>query len=288
MIHALVRSNIYSDFMQPARIDRLNFRRMIQVPAIYERKEAVPVALYGEMVANPILNDNGQIRPLGANVDRLSCIQLDYDDGKTIDEFVTEFDGKFRFALYTSYNYGFKPNDRFRVIIPLESPFPCSECNQYFTKAMDSIFHCDVSCWSRGHMQCVPAVRSRIAPYRYYLCDRGPYFKIPWNLVQNEKEKAMAIFTFNVALQSWWDRCDNVLGIRRDEPDPEAMRQAALKWAQEQFDQCPVGSRNNTMFSVLSWLKSKGVTGDQVFMLTPPIGISDEYDKMIERIFYNS
>ena len=290
MINMLIRANIYSEFMQPARMEKANFRRMIEHPTVYAAKECVPVALYGTMVDNPFLNDSGQVRPLGANVKELSCIQLDYDDGKSIDDFIREFSGKFRFCLYTSYSYGFKgPYDRFRVIIPLAAPLKCADMNQYFTKALDSIFHCDISCHSKGHMQCVPAIRSQDAPYRYYFSESGPYFSIPWNLVENEKEKAIAEYAFGVALNSWYERCDKLLGKTRKEPDPEAMREAALNWAQNQFDKCVEGQRNNTMFSVLSWLRSKGIPAEDAFMLSPPAGIGDdEYDRMLKRIFYGA
>lgn len=275
--------------MQQGTIDTATLVRMVQQPGIYPAKESVPVALYGHMVERPALNDNGQVRPLGMNIDSLTYYQLDFDDGAyTIDGFIDEFKDKFAFILYTSYSYGFKENDRFRVIIPLNEPLQCKDMGTYFKKAMDSVFHCDSSCHDRAHMQCIPAIRNPDAPYKYYINNTHNRFHIPWDLVAAEERKAVAMYMFNLALDNWYGYCDILLGHEHHEADPETLRINALRWAQEQFDQCPVGARNNTMFSVLSWLKSKGITADDAFMLCPPAGVDDEFDKMVERIFYQN
>lgn len=273
--------------MQQGTIDTATLVKMVQQPAIYPAKESVPVALYGRMVDRPVLNDNGQVRPLGMNIDSLAYYQLDFDDGAyTIDGFIDEFKDKFAFILYTSYSYGFKENDRFRVVIPLDEPLQCKYMGSYFKKALDGVFHCDSSCHDRAHMQCIPAIRAPGAPYRFHINNIAKRFHIPWNLVTDEESKAVAAYTFNRALENWWERCDRMLGRVHDEPDPEEMKRRALQWAQQQFDQCPVGARNNTMFSTLSWLKSVGVSADDAFMLLPPIGVDKEFDNMVERIFY--
>ena len=284
------RSSIYSDFMQQATIDTATLVRMAQQPAVYPTKESVPVALYGRMADRPVLNDYGQVRPLGMNVESISYYQLDFDDGAyTIDGFIDEFKDKFAFILYTSYSYGYKgENDRFRVILPLDETLKCKDMGTYFKKAMDSVFHCDSSCHDRAHMQCIPAIRAPGAPYRFHVNNIPKRFHIPWNLVSVEERKAVAAYMFNLALDNWYGYCDILLGNEPREDDPEALRVNALRWAQEQFDQCPVGARNNTLFSVLSWLRSKGRTADDAFTLCPPTGVDDEFDKMVERIFYKT
>ena len=281
------RANIYSDFMQQGTIDPATLVKMVQQPAIYPTKESVPVALYGSMVAQPVLNDYGQVRPLGMNINSLTYYQLDFDDGAyTIDGFIDEFKDKFAFILYTSYSFGYKENDRFRVVIPLDEPLMCKDMGSYFKKALDGVFHCDSSCHDRAHMQCIPAIRAPDAPYRFHINNIAKRFHIPWNLVANEENKAVAAYTFNRALENWWEQCDRMLGRVREEPDPEELKRRALQWAQQQFDQCPVGARNTTMFSTLAWLKSVGVSADDAFMLSPPIGVDKEFDNMVERIFY--
>lgn len=273
--------------MQQGAIDTATLVRMVQQPGIYPSKESVPVALYGSMVERPVLNDYGQVRPLGMNIDSLTYYQLDFDDGAyTIDGFIDKFKDKFAFILYTSYSYGFKENDRFRVVIPLDEPLQCKDMGSYFKKALDGIFHCDSSCHDRAHMQCIPAIRAPGAPYRFHINNIVKRFHIPWNLVADEESKAVAAYTFNRALENWWEQCDRMLGRVREEPDHEELKRRALQWAQQQFDQCPVGARNNTMFSTLSWLKSVGVSADDAFMLSPPIGVDKEFDNMVERIFY--
>lgn len=294
LIPICYRANIYSDFMQEAVIDTATLVDMVKKPGTYPSKETVPVAFYGRMVENPVLNDNGQVRPLGLNADSITYYQLDYDDGYyTIDEFINEFKDKFAFILYTSYSYGYKPAvngvfDRFRVIIPLDEPLQCKDMGSYFKKALDGVFHCDSSCHDRAHMQCIPAIRDPGAPYRFHINNIAKRFHIPWNLVADEESKAVAAYTFTRALENWWEQCDRMLGRVREEPDPEELKRRALQWAQQQFDQCPVGARNNTMFSILSWLKSVGVSADDAFMLSPPIGVDKEFDNMVERIFYGN
>lgn len=284
------RGNIYSDFMQQGTIDTATLVNMVKHPAIYPAKDNVPVALYGRMITQPALNDHGQARPLGMNIESIVYYQLDFDDGYySIDKFVNEYKDKFAFILYTSYSYGYKGiNDRFRVIIPLDEPLYCKDMGTYFKKAMDGVFHCDPSCHDRAHMQCIPAIRNPDAPYRYYINNVRNKFHVPWNMVEAEERKAVALYMFNIALDSWYGYCDILLGHEHREADPETLRVNALRWAQEQFDQCKVGARNNTMFSVLSWLKSKGITADDAFMLCPPSGVDNEFDRMVERIFYQT
>ncbi len=287
LIPIVYRGNIYSDSMHRGYIDTDKLIDMVKHPQVNPSKENVPVALYGEMVKLPFLNDAGLPRPLGINIETLKFIQLDYDDGHSIDDFIAENKDRFQFVLYTSYSHGYKGEcDRFRVIIPLDEPLHCMRMNCYFSKAMDSIFHCDPSAWSRGHMQCIPAIREEGAPYEYYINTNAPLFHIPWHLVDDEERKAVAVHMFTRALENWWSYCDMLLGFEREEPDEATIKMNALRWAQEQFDQCPVGARNNTMFTVLSWLKGKGVTGEEAYLLSPPIGVDNEFDRMVERIFY--
>lgn len=66
-----------------------------------------------------------QISPSGgyrlkANVESLSCLVLDYDEGETIDH-AKEVWQKYTFILYTSYNHT-KKHHKFRVVLPLASP----------------------------------------------------------------------------------------------------------------------------------------------------------------------
>ena len=168
----LLKPNQYWKHMVPCSISTDDWLRMLREPPVFSDKSRAPLAIYGTMSSNPEPVDvRGANRPrcTGENVESIFALQLDYDSGFSIRQFCEHY-SKYRFTLYTSYSYGFKPNDRFRVVMPLATPMPCYLLNNKRVRN-NLLWHfpnVDESCTVRGHWQILPCVRAKGAPYLYY------------------------------------------------------------------------------------------------------------------------
>lgn len=190
----LLKPNQYSKYMQPYSLDSREFLDMIHSPAAVAEKDRAPLFIYGTVVPSPE-PDPETCRPrcTGANVQSIYMLQLDYDSGMGFHEFIRNYDDKFNFAMYSSFSYGFKQGDRFRVLVPLKQPLDCSVMGQAFTRVMSAEFPgCDPSCFSRGHFQIIPCTRGGAAPYKFAIRQyAGKHYEIPLeriHTVQNEME----------------------------------------------------------------------------------------------------
>ena len=167
----LLKNNQFCKHMTPCSIASEDWLRMLLEPPVFSDKTRAPLAIYGTMVSNPEpVNVRGANRPrcTGENVESIYALQLDYDNGFSIRQFCEHY-SKYRFTLYTSYSYGFKPNDRFRVVLPLATPMPCYLLNNKRVRN-NLLWHfpnVDESCTVRGHFQILPCVRAKGAPYLF-------------------------------------------------------------------------------------------------------------------------
>lgn len=157
--------------MVPCSITSEDWIRMLKQPLVFADKTRAPLAIYGTMASDPEpVEVHGMNRPrcTGENVDTIYALQLDFDSGFSIRQFCENY-SKYRFTLYTSYSYGFKEGDRFRVIMPLATPMPCYLLNN--KRVRNNLLwhfpHVDESCMVRGHWQILPCVRSKDAPYLF-------------------------------------------------------------------------------------------------------------------------
>lgn len=163
----LVKPNQYSRTMYESMITGEQWKALFEHPPVYNNKDRAPLAIYGTAVAEPELDEStGMPRCTGGNVGQLFALQLDYDSGLTIDQFSTMYK-EFRWSLYTSYSYGYKEGDRFRVVVPLAHPLPCRLLrNRRVRKNLLFHFpHVDESALHAGHWQILPCVREQGAPY---------------------------------------------------------------------------------------------------------------------------
>lgn len=144
-----------------------NWQKMFEHPPVISNKDQAPLAIYGTMVDDPEIDvESGYPRCTGANIQSIYALQLDYDSGVTIEQFRNKY-LNMRYSLYTSYSYGFKPCDRFRVVVPLRDPLPCYLLQNHRVKE-NIKWHfpgIDPSAADRGHWQILPAIRSKDAPY---------------------------------------------------------------------------------------------------------------------------
>lgn len=165
----LLKPNQFCKHMTTCSITSEEWLRILRDPPVFSDKTMAPLAIYGTMVSNPEpVKLCGMNRPrcTGENVKSIFALQLDYDNGFSIRQFCENY-SKYRFTLYTSYSYGFKPGDRYRVILPLATPMPCYLLNNKRVRSnlLWHFPHVDESCVVRGHFQILPCIRAKVAPY---------------------------------------------------------------------------------------------------------------------------
>lgn len=270
---ALLKPYFYTN---EASIVNVDLRRLIEHPIIRDDKFHAPLWCFCNLHDSVSVND-GHILAVADNIKEYNCIQLDYDSGKGMDEFVKEFSDKFMFAAYSSFSYGYKEGDRFRVIIPLKTPFPQTEMGFDFKKAMVTTFEgCDPSCFDRCHLQACPCIREEGAPYKYYFNRIKKYFEPPYGLIKSLHERSSNIAAFDEAVA----HCINEYC-----PQDELDYSPIVKWAQDKIDFMVEGTRNTTMFGVVGFMKRKGVPLEAAMSIDVPAECVHEWNGMLKRIY---
>lgn len=284
----LYKPHDFVPFMSTVNVANDDWLRRLQNPPVIEDKSRCDLAIYGTQIRNPELDPESLLpRNTADNMDCLYALQLDYEpdketgNGMTIDEFCDKYD--FRYTLYTSYSYGLedKPGDRFRVVIPLAEPLYVCNLNPFVKGALEQHFkYCDPSCFYRGHWQKLPCKRSSDAPYRYYQ-HKGEVldlFGIKW---QERECKRYAEYLEQRRIEEEARR----LARKEKCSDEDRRIVGALRKAQSVIDEAQVGTRNNTLFSILCWLKSIDVDQYTASELDVWDDLRDDFEGMLNRIW---
>ena len=265
----LMRPGKFSKFCIPAKCSNADWNHALEHPLIVPDKDHAPLAIYGTLVDSPELDtDSGRPRVIGANVASLFAIQLDFDSGKSIDEFAEEH-ASLQWSLYTSYSHGFKEGgDRFRVIIPLKSPMPCDllGCQRVRKSLMFNFPGTDQSCWDRGHWQIAPCIRSEGAPYRF-MKNRGEawggdeYWSEYRKMYDEEKKRIEEMNAIKAA---------RAVEVDRDQLVADMLAE---------FKVVPVGEgvRHDTAKRILAKYAHKGISAELPFVTCP--WSDDEWQK---------
>lgn len=269
----LLKPRQNSTWMRYSGITAEAWNHLIANPIVLPDKSLAPLSIWGKMAdrldIDPAYN---QPRCTAENVGKLFALQIDVDNGCSIDDFVKCYH-RYSFQLYTSYSYGvFKPGYRFRVILPLAEPLETSwlvpPVKDNLIKLFDMV---DVSCFDRAHWQILPCISSKGAPYIY---------------MQHQGERlSFARENFEQLAKEYQDGAHWRREIAKADysTTPHA---GAIAKAQEILDNAIEGTRNRTMYSVLRWLKDKvGVSESEVYDLNPPAGMDTEWVQMIVRLF---
>ena len=269
----LLKPNQYSCFMRYARITKNGWNNLIEHPYVLENKDDAPLAIWGQMSPTVELDPASNMpRCIGANVGNLYALQVDIDNGCTIDDFVKCYH-RYSFQLYTSYSYGvFKPGHRFRAIFPLKEPLNTQHLVPPVKEVLIKLFDmCDISCFDRAHWQILPCVSSKEAPYRFF---------------QHDGERlSFAYENFEKMAADYNDSAHWRHEIAKADYSTRP-HSGAIKYAQQKLDEAQVGDRNRTMWSVLTWLKNKvQIDENEAYELIPPSAMETEWTRMIERIF---
>ena len=283
----LIRKTFYDTAMTPVKMSGKRFMQLLKNPPVYPNKDYAPLGLFGVPVRVPMPTKEGcdDIHYCSDNLEYITCLQIDYDDGTSFDDFKAEYDGKYKFIMYTSYRHGLFKEDRFRVILPLSEKLYTKDMGGFFRDAMTSVWHCDPSCFDKAHMQVLPCIREPGATYRYHVSESGEFYSIPWDIVNSVKDKHEAVALFSRALLNWYTESDIMLGIDRDEESEERRIAGGITWAQTRLYEMFEGNRNNTMFDTARWLCNHNIPYDRVLDLVVPQSVSDEWENMISRIY---
>lgn len=261
-------------YMTVGNITKAMWNWRLQHPLIMEDKAEAPLAIWGDLTDYPEIDaDSGYPRCIGDNVNSMYALQVDVDNGCKMAEFVRDFH-RYSFQLYTSYGYGFKPGDRFRVIFPLKERLYIKWLVPPVKQILKDLFSMsDITCFDRGHFQVIPCVRSNDAPYRY---------------LQHDGELlSFATDDFAKMAEEYTESAHWRREIAEADKDPNAKHDGALAWVQKVFDSTPEGSRNTTAYSKVRWLaQTVGCTYNEIAALRPPSGMPDsEFFSIIERQF---
>jgi hypothetical protein len=267
----LMKTHQYSKTMQTWTMTAAQWTEMLEHPPVIPDKSRAPLAIYGTLAANPELDpETGLPRCLGANVETLYALQLDYDSGMTIERFKERY-GKYRWTLYTSHSHGYKGEyPRFRVVLPLKDPLPCNVLRSCRVRKNLATWHfpgADPTFAERGHWQIVPCVREEGAPY-IHVRNPGETFggKEYW------EEYAR-----------WADEEDAAYARRREAARKRAVtvdKTVLLEELQYEISEIPtgVGVRHSDVKKLLSKYVRKGL-GDELLGLGNPWPQDKEWER---------
>lgn len=265
--------------MRPTFVSSEQWSHLIKHPLICADKADAPLVIWGRMEDNVEMSYSGLPRCIWQNLKYITALQIDVDNGCTIEEFMSEY-SYYSYQLYTSYSFGFKEGHRFRVVFPLIEPIYTKHICPSTRELLEGFFPMvDTTCFDRCHWQVLPAIRSEDAPYKYVqhsgeLLDAFP--------VQKFASLADDYETYR-ALNQQIRELDKIGKRPPKERNPHAK---ALAWAQQQINEIPEGSRNSEYFRLLMWLKTKVECElDDVLELEVPCDMQDEFTEMASRIF---
>lgn len=274
--------------MKPFALTAEKMLEMLKNPIVRDNKEKAPLIAFaeGKCPFIPSADDREAMKCVADNIKRYFCIQLDYDSGKKIDEFIDEFKDKFSFFLYTSYNHGFRDTDRFRVVIPLQEPLEQDVMGRGYRNYMSKEFEgVDQSCFDRAHFQVLPCIRPDGQQfYRYHINNIKTRYSVN---VAAVKEADKRYDLQNKYIQ-WFEEARFQLKTELYgnliEYSEELRITNQLRCAQNMLDSdCFVGNRHNCCLQVISYLKRKGLE-DYACSLDIPIDAQDEWNKVMKSL----
>lgn len=287
----LLKPYFKTDAMKASVITEEKLIERIKNPIVKQDKEMAPLYIFGtpNFPYIPSVDDREAAHACFDNIKNYEAIVLDFDAGRTVDSFIEDFKDKFKFFLYTSYNHGYKPTPRFRVIIPLLKPIPMHMLDGGgYRRIMSGMFpDIDATSFDRGHFQVIPCVRQQGDPhYRYFINNSNRLFYIT-----EEQIKAADRTVERLQDQMRWfseaaQRLNEELyGRRWEEEDEERRIQNQLKWAQSYLDtNCFQGNRDICCFEVLKYLSRNGLIS-YAWSLQVPSDFQKEWDAKVRRFY---
>lgn len=260
-------------YMKPISVSRDQWNRLIANPMVLPDKKMAPLMIFGDMAPYVELDDrSGLPRCTGANVDNLYALQVDVDNGCTMESFERDF-SRYSYQLYTTYSWrNGKEGDRFRVVFPLKEPLKVKWFEGPVKEYLLSLFDmADPTCFDKGHWQVLPCIEAEDKPYRY---------------VQHQGELlSFAAQNFGQMWSEYHEDFHWKREIAKADQDPRQNFAGALHHVQKIFDETQEGSRDRTVYNKVIWLHEMGVPYDDVISLRPPVGFDEEYVRKVNRIY---
>lgn len=264
------------------------FQSLVKSPLIIPDKTSTPLWIFGRMADTVSLDRSTRLpRCTGDNIDTMYYLQLDYDSGMTMIEWRERF-SDYAYAMYTTYSYGYKPGDRFRVILKLNAPLPVRYLGTPDIKRelIEYFAGCDTTCFDRGHWQCMPAIREKGAPYVSYINKGMGWGTDNWGQYDEQyatHEQVMAEYRMQLARkrQAAIDAAENFLVV-----PPCNNFDALLRMAQERIDSTTEGSRDVTLYKTLNYLHDQGVDASDALTLDVWEGFQSVLEDKVSRIWF--
>lgn len=178
-MQVLYFSSLYSGYKLYER-DAASIEAFIKAPMTNVHcRENVPLWAFYRPIAEPSLAKDGLPSGCADNMRDVTALQIDYDGGTTIDDFIQQF-ADTRFLLYTSYRSTPALN-KFRVIFPLAESFANallkSPRNKQLLEAM--FVGCDTSTVNSFRKQRVPALDPMHPEFYRYHINSGNFLTVP-------------------------------------------------------------------------------------------------------------
>lgn len=259
--------------MKYATVSKECWDRLISHPLIIPNKDDAPLLIWGRMADMVEIDPKSQHpRCTGDNIGRLDALQVDVDNGCSIEEFVRDFH-RYAFQLYTTTGYGIKDGDRFRSVFPLKESIDTQwlvpTVKQYLVEFFSM---CDKTCFDRGHWQIVPCILKEGNPYRF---------------MQHDGERlSFAFQNFKKMADEYREDFHWKRAIAEADRDPNANHNGALAHVQKVFDSTTEGSRDTTVYKEVMWLKDTvGCDYNEIISLRAPFGFEEEFIRKVDRIF---
>lgn len=287
----LIKPFFMTDAMKASVVTEEKLIDRIKNPIVKDNKEYAPLYVFGtpNFPYLPAEGDPDSARACYDNIKDYEAIVLDFDAGRTVDSFIEDFKDKFKFFLYTSYNHGYKPTPRFRVIIPLLNPIPMHMLDGGgYRHIMEGMFpDIDGTSFDRGHFQVIPCVRQKNEPnYRYYINQSNKLFCITEDQIKKADKLVYRLHSqmkmFSEAAQRLHEE---LYGREWNDDDEEKRIQNQLKWAQSYLDtNCFQGNRDICCFEVLKYLSKNGLIS-YAYSLSVPSDFQKEWEAKVRRFY---
>lgn len=248
----------------------------------FKSKDNVSLWTFAVAVARPELDiATRQPRRISSNFTGSFAIVAEWDDGTTFDS-IKEMFANVKHLMYTTWSHGPHIN-KFRLILPLARPISKDTLTHHLAKKwlLSALPGCDESCLQSYHLQKIPACDpNRRHEYRFDIQREGSYFEIPESIT-NE------VVTRLANKDKWYYKSFRELAP----PAPIIEGQDKGKIFDMKMcenDWHSAGNRNNTLFGLCSWAKTKlGLSAYEISQVAArhiPRDMANELTTIINRL----
>jgi hypothetical protein len=170
-------------------------------------KDGIEPELWSFYIMKGQRGEYGRLKANQTNVDKVMALQVDFDNGRTIKDFISKF-SDIKFVLYTSKSHT-KHHNKFRVIIPLKHMISndvfSDKSNKDYLK--DLFKGCDKSTFDAWRKQRIPFITPATEEYIWHV-NKGRLFELDielmnenWRNARDKYEFGRHIIPMNIDLE---------------------------------------------------------------------------------------